>query len=106
MRSLPSRVLPLALCGLLSLASGCANKGPYFPSPADLTVPPKPILSAYAVYDDSLQAAYDIAIEARGDGLALQVGRLCRYFKVLGQPGLNCPERPEVSNTSGGGPLR
>ncbi|HEY1071523.1 hypothetical protein [Brevundimonas sp.] len=34
---------------------------------------------------------HDVAIEARGDRLAAQVARLCRFWKEMGMRGLDCP---------------
>lgn len=98
MRSLRFLMLPLALAASLSLVSGCASRGPqspYFPDPVDLVVEPKPVLPADAVESEVLGIAHDIAIEGRGDRLAAQVGRLCRFFDEMGMKGLDCPA-PEI----------
>lgn len=84
----------LALAASLSLVSACASKGPpnpFFPDPVDLAVEPKPVLPAEAVESEALGIAHDIAIEGRGDRLAAQVGRLCRFFDEMGMEGLDCP---------------
>ena len=95
MRSTRSLMLPLALAASVSLASGCAIKGtPAFPPSADLVVEPKPVLAPEAIYSEAALDAYDIAIEARGDRLAAQVGRLCRFFDTMGMRGLDCPRPP------------
>ena len=86
MRSTRSLMLSLALAASVSLASGCATKAPrsaFYPSPADLAVEPKPVLEPEAIYSEAALDAYDIAIEARGDRLAAQVGRLCRFFDTI-----------------------
>jgi hypothetical protein len=88
----------LALAASLSLVSGCASKGPqspFFPDPVDLVVEPKPVLPAEAVESEALGIAHDIAVEARGDRLAAQVARLCRFFGDMGMKGLECPP-PDV----------
>lgn len=92
-----SRMPALALAASLSLVSGCASRGLVFPPSADLRVPPKPQLAPEAVTSEAALDAHDIAIETRGDGLAAQVGRLCRFFDELGMPDLDCPppERPD-----------
>ncbi|WP_312599613.1 hypothetical protein [Brevundimonas sp.] len=96
MRSTRSLMLPLALAASVSLASGCATKGtPAFPPSADLAVEPKPVLAPEAIYSEAALDAYDIAIEARGDRLAAQVGRLCRFFDTMGMERLRCPP-PDV----------
>lgn len=95
MRSTRSLMLSLALAASVSLASGCATKGtPAFPPSADLAVEPKPVLAPEAIYSEAALDAYDIAIEARGDRLAAQVGRLCRFFDTMGMRGLDCPPPP------------
>lgn len=95
MRSTRSLMLSLALAASVSLASGCATKGtPAFPPSADLVVEPKPVLAPEAIYSEAALDAYDIAIEARGDRLAAQVGRLCRFFDTMGMRGLDCPPPP------------
>ena len=95
MRSTRSLMLPLALAASASLASGCATKvTPAFPPSADLAVEPKPLLAPEAIYSEAALDAYDIAIEARGDRLAAQVGRLCRFFDTMGMRGLDCPPPP------------
>lgn len=97
MRSTRSLTLSLALAASVSLASGCATKAPqsaFYPSPADLQVEPKPVLAPEAIYSEAALDAYDIAIEARGDRLAAQVGRLCRFFDTMGMRGLDCPPPP------------
>ena len=95
MRSTRSLMLVLALAASVSLASGCASKGtPAFPPSADLAVEPKPVLAPEAIFSEAALDAHDIAIEARGDRLAAQVGRLCRFFDTMGMKGLDCPPPP------------
>lgn len=92
MRSTRSLMLALALAASVSLVSGCASKGtPAFPPSADLAVEPKPVLAPEAIFSEAALDAHDIAIEARGDRLAAQVARLCRFFDTMGMKGLNCP---------------
>lgn len=95
MPSVRSLLLPLALAALLSPVSGCASRALVYPPAADLQVEPKPVLSSDAVTDDSVGIAHDIAIEARGDRLAAQVGRMCRFWQEMGMKGLDCPP-PDV----------
>lgn len=64
---------------------------PPFPPAADLSISPKPRIDPSVLDSEAADVAHDIAIEARGDQLALQVGRLCRYFDRRGMPGLDCP---------------
>ncbi|QIF82487.1 hypothetical protein [Brevundimonas sp. 'scallop'] len=59
-----------------------------------MAVEPKPVLAPEAIYSEAALDAYDIAIEARGDRLAAQVGRLCRFFDTMGMRGLDCPPPP------------
>lgn len=95
MRSTRSLMLSLALAAFVLPASGCATRGtPVFPPSADLQVEPKPVLAPEAIYSEAALDAYDIAIEARGDRLAAQVGRLCRFFDTMGMRGLDCPPPP------------
>ncbi|WP_292223952.1 hypothetical protein [Brevundimonas sp.] len=91
MRSSRFLMLPLALAASGSLVSGCVSKGLAFPPSVDLRVEPKPVLAPDAIYSEAALDAYDIAIEARGDRLAAQVGRLCRFFDTMGMKGLDCP---------------
>ena len=94
MRSSRFPMLSLALAASLSLAGGCASRGLAFPPSVDLIVEPKPVLAPEAIYSEAALDAYDIAIEARGDRLAAQVGRLCRFFDTMGMRGLYCPPPP------------
>ena len=95
MRSTRSLMLALALAASVSLASGCASKGtPAFPPSADLAVEPKPVLTPESIFSEAALDAHDIAIEARGDRLAAQVARLCRFFDTMGMRGLDCPPPP------------
>jgi len=91
MRSLRFLMLPLALAASLSLVSGCASKALVYPPSADLAVEPKPQLGPEDVMSEAALDRHDIAIEARGDRLAAQVGRMCRFWKDLGMKGLDCP---------------
>ena len=91
MRSLRFLMLPLALAASLSLVSGCASKALVYPPAADLQVEPKPQLSPEDVLSEAALDRHDIAIEARGDRLAAQVGRLCRFWQEMGMKGLDCP---------------
>ena len=91
MRSLRFLMLPLAVAASLSLVSGCASKALVYPPSADLAVEPKPLLSPEDVMSEAALDRHDIAIEARGDRLAAQVGRMCRFWRDLGMKGLDCP---------------
>ncbi len=91
MRSLRFLMPPLALAASLSLVSGCASKALVYPPAADLQVEPKPQLSPEDVLSEAALDRHDIAIEARGDRLAAQVGRLCRFWQEMGMKGLDCP---------------
>lgn len=95
MRSSRFLMLPLALAVSLSLASGCASRGLIFPPSADLQVEPKPQLAPEAVRSEAALDAHEIAIETRGDRLAAQLGRLCRFYREMGMKGLDCPP-PDV----------
>lgn len=100
MRSSRFLMLSLALAASLSLVNGCASRGLAFPPSVDLIVEPKPVLVPDAIYSEAALDAYDIAIEARGDRLATQVGRLCRFFDAMGMKGLDCPP-PETRQKPG-----
>lgn len=91
MRSIRFLMLPLALAASLSLVSACASSGLIFPPSADLVVEPKPKLRPEDVKSEAALDRHDIAIEARGDRLAAQVARLCRFFDGMGMKGLDCP---------------
>lgn len=96
MRSAPDLMKHLLAlsCGLL--ASACAHstsRSPVFPSPVDLTVPPKPQLSVDDVRSASALAEHNSAIEAWGDGMAFQIGRLCRWANANGGQ-FDCPRSP------------
>lgn len=93
MLSKPSLMTCLAVAASLSLVQGCASSGSLtFPPRADLMVEPKPQLAPEAVFSEAALDAHDIAIEARGDRMAAQVARLCRFFDHMGMPDLDCPE--------------
>lgn len=87
------------MSGLLVLScswavAACAHKAPpnpVFPPPADLRAAPKPQLAAEALGSARALAEYNAAVEAWGDGLAAQVGRLCRWSEEMGAEGLSCP---------------
>lgn len=93
----PAGALLLALS--LSLASGCANRAsgprPFLPA-ADLTAPAKPLLSVEDVAsgDAAVLDRHNSAIEAWGDGLAAQIGRLCRAAVRLELARADCPKSP------------
>lgn len=76
---------------LLLMLSGCASRALVYPPSADLAVEPKPQLSPEDVLSEAALDRHDIAIEARGDRLAAQVGRMCWFWKDLGMKGLDCP---------------
>jgi hypothetical protein len=85
----------LLLALSLSLASGCASRAsrPSLPT-ADLVAPAKPQLSVAAV-ESGDAAALDLhnsAIEAWGDALAAQVGRVCRAAVRLELAKADCPK--------------
>ncbi len=86
----------LLLALSLSLASGCTSKGPG-PQPslptADLVVPPKPVLTVEAVAsgESADLDRHNSAIEAWGDSMAKQIGRLCRAAAHVGLPHPECP---------------
>lgn len=96
MRS-PLRLLGALLLALsLSLASGCASKAsrtkPSLPT-ADLVVPLKPRLTIEAVASGDAAALdrHNSAVEAWGDGMARQIGRLCHAAADVGLPHPECP---------------
>ena len=91
MRSIRFLMLPLALAASVSLVSGCASSGLIFPPSADLQVEPKPQLAPEAIFSEAALDAHDIAIETRGDRLAAQVVRMCRFWQEMGMKGLDCP---------------
>ena len=86
----------LLLLAVLSCAPGCASRTPVqsYPPVADLIVPAKPTLTAAALQSDKAANDYDAAVEAWGDGLALQVGRLCRWAVANGMRTIDCPAGP------------
>lgn len=88
----PTRLLLALSCAWL--ASACASKGPpltAYPPPADLAVPSKPQLAPEALGSAVALAEHNSRIEAWGDGLALQIGRLCRWAEDMGAKGVRCP---------------
>lgn len=97
MRSLLRLPGALLLALSLSLASGCASKAPG-PKPslptADLVAPPKPKLTVEDVASGDAAALdrHNSAIEAWGDGMSLQIGRLCRAAATVDLPHPECPE--------------
>jgi len=94
MLSPKSLTLPPLLVMSLLAAPACAHKAPTFqtyPPAADLQVSPKPRLSAEALSSSEALNRHNIAIEMWGEGLARQVGRLCRWAEAGGMPDINCP---------------
>ena len=94
--SSPKRLIAcLMLLGLPLAVSACAAPTavirPLFPPSADLQVEPKPVPPADIVTSAQAAAQYDIALEAHGDRVWLQVARLCRWFREQGMPGIVCP---------------
>jgi hypothetical protein len=86
--------LPLALsCALL--VSACASNGSpniAFPLAAELTPPAKPELSVEAVASNSATALaeHNGKVEAWGDAMAAQIGRLCSWARSNGMPNAPC----------------
>ena len=83
----------LVIAGSLSLVSACASNGSpsvIYPPSADLAIEPKPELKPADIYSEAALDAHDIAIEARGDRLADQIGRICRFYRDLGMD-IECP---------------
>lgn len=54
-------------------------------------VPPEPQLSIDALASDKAADEYEAAFHAWGEGLKLQIERLCRWSAANGAPGLTCP---------------
>ena len=87
-------MLVLAMLAAASIASGCVSRAPIppaFPPAVDLRAPEKPRPTPAIVESEQAALAYDNAIEAWGDAMALQIGRLCRWAKAMGQEDLGCP---------------
>lgn len=99
MRSTLRLLGALSLALLLWPASGCASRAPG-PKPslplADLSAPAKPQLTIEAVASGDAAALdrHNSAIEAWGDGMALQIARICRAAGVIGLPHPDCPPAP------------
>lgn len=96
MQSMPRLLAPLLALSLSLGVSACASKGPpliAYPPAADLVAPAKPQLSAEAVEkeDAVALALHDSAVESWGDGMALQIARLCRWATANGMKGVTCP---------------
>lgn len=97
MRYVPGTMKPLLALSFALLASGCAHSTSpsiAFPSPADLSVPQKPQLSVDDVASAAALAEHNSAVEAWGDGMALQIGRLCRWANANGGD-FTCPKPPD-----------
>ena len=96
---MPSKLAPMTVCQVLSavsILSACAKPASptlAFPPAADLAVPAKPVPSVEILTSAKASAAHSSAVEAWGDGLALQIGRLCRWAEEMGARGVNCPAR-------------
>lgn len=92
----PALLIAVALLTAPACAERAMTSGP-FPPAADLSVSPKPRTDPAVLDSEEADVALSIALEARGDALALQVSRLCRFFDRQGMPGLDCPppEKPE-----------
>ena len=61
------------------------------PPAADLRVPAKPVPTEEILTSAKASAAHSSAVEAWGDRMALQIGRLCRWTAAIGAKGLDCP---------------
>ena len=79
--------------------SACAHPArlrPISPPAADLAVPAKPVPTVEILTSAQASAEYNSALEAWGDGMAAQLGRLCRWAATNGVRGLDCPRPPTV----------
>lgn len=91
-----TRPLTLALLTLaaLTFAPGCATRPPavaqQFPSRADLTVEPEPVLTVEALASDKAANEHEAAVLAWGRRGWLTVGRLCRWAADNGG-NFDCP---------------
>ena len=97
MRSLPFLTRFLLIAAVLGTASACQTAGPVFPSAADLAVKPRPVADASGLTSEAALDRYETDLFIWGEDGWLAVGRLCRFFDEMGQPGLKCPppERPD-----------
>lgn len=85
----------LPLAAVLVLACSCASRErlpprAQLPDATDLKPPAKPKLDPTALGSDQALNAHDDAVEAWGDGMFLQIGRLCRWAEAHGAK-LGCP---------------
>jgi hypothetical protein len=83
----------LLTLAVLSSASGCAAPVVTLqkvPPVQDLSSPAKPVPADDVATSDKAADDYDAAIEAWGDGMKLQIDRVCRWAKDLGAP-VTCP---------------
>lgn len=95
MPSLRHRIARLMLFASLSGAAACSPQvrlQPLYPPSADLQVEPKPVPPADIVTSAQAAANYDIALEGWGERGWLTVGRICRWAREQGMPGIVCPE--------------
>lgn len=79
-RTFLTQCLPFAAS--LSLVSACGTTGktsPVFPPAADLKAPAKPQLRPEDLTSEAALDKHDIDLEAWGDGMHKQIGRLCRW---------------------------
>lgn len=93
MRSTPLRLAVLsAILPALLLASGCKTTGSPFPPNADVKAltETKPRPTAAIVTEPAAEAHYNASVESWGDRLFSAGGRVCRYLKSQGMPGLDC----------------
>lgn len=93
MRSMPGLMRPLlALTAALTVTGCSATAGgrQTFPLAADLAVPPKPQRTIEVLTSAQASADFHNALEAWADGLAAQIGGLCRYHQRKGMP-IVCP---------------
>lgn len=102
MRARASRTAALLIAAVLSTASACGS--PERPPPIllvpdaqDLQPPAKPQVTAEVLTSEQAANAFDSSVEAWGDSMALQIGRLCRWFADNGATGLTCPTPPPDS---------
>lgn len=94
---------PLTVLSVLlvcaSLVSGCAttvSTSPGFPSAEDLRIAPKPRLDPALIGSEAANQRHNARLEAWGEGLALQLARICRGAQRLGRAELDCPAEGEV----------
>lgn len=93
-------MIRFAALSLALLASGCKTcPNPAFPRAGDVAAitaaRPKIPPAALDPHNPTAAANYQSADRAWGKAVSDSGGRICRYFELMGMPGIKCPAESE-----------